>query len=208
MNRYLRKILSGVAALSVLSLNSAFANPTQAATLQFNFSSPGVDGLAASEGKISFNSSTVNESKSSDVGIYKNSITNYNLNIAGKSFKPGLLTNSGETFKVDEAEVRVSPITSNITFAFGHGAKLNLNFAPGTITSTKLPTLGEIGKPQTINGSFTPGSRYSRNLENTSVYVSAAISSTSVPESNSSLASLFVGTMGLFYWKFKYYYFK
>jgi hypothetical protein len=205
MNRYFRTSLLAVAALSVFSLNTVSAKPTQAATLQLHFSSPGVDGLASSKGTISFKPSGVNESNSSDVGIYQNIITNYDLKITGKEFQPGLLTNSGETFKVEEAEVRVSPKNSNVTVAFGHGAELNLNFAPGTITSTKLPTVGEIGKAQTNNVSFTPGARYSRNLENTSVYVSADIISTSIPESNNGLASLFVGSIGLLSWKSKYY---
>lgn len=188
--------------LSMATAGAAFiamaigAAPAKAALLQFNFSSPSTNGVPGSFGSIFFDSSSPNVSASPNLGLYKNAVTDYNINIAGGStFSPGSLSSSGEIFKASDAQISINPLLSSINFAFGFGAELNFNFAPGTITSTALPGVGEIGTPDTTSATFTPGSRFTAFLDKTSVSV-VAVNPASVPETSPGLSILAFGALG------------
>lgn len=158
------------------------------------------NGVAESVGSISFDPSKPNQSTSPDLGVYKNAVTNYNFNIAGKLFSPGVLSNSGEKFQANDAVISINKKSSAINFAFGYGAELNFQFAPGIVTSTALPSVGKIGLPDNNSATFTPGSRYTAYLNKTSVSVASSSditpTSATVPESSSSIGLIFLGAVG------------
>jgi hypothetical protein len=200
MKIVLSQIALSLMAGGILSVNTISIAPAKAAIMRLDFSSPSEKGVAESVGSIFFDPSKPNESTSPDLGVYKNAVTNYNINIAGKVFSPGVLSNSGETFKLSDAKISINKKISAINFAFGHGAELNFTFAPGTISSTALPSLGKIGLPSYNSATFTPGSRYTAYLNKTSVAVVSSSditpTSASVPESSSTIGIVCLGAVG------------
>jgi hypothetical protein len=200
MKIVLSQIAFSLMAGSILSVNTINTAPAKAAIMQLNFSSPSENGVPESVGSIFFDSSKPNESTSPDLGVYNNAVTNYNLNIADKVFSPGVLSNSGEPFKLKDAKITINKKISSINFTFGRGAELNFKFAPGTIGSTALPSVGTIGSPSDNSATFTPGSRYTAYLNKTSVTVITSSditpTSASVPESSSTIGIVCLGAVG------------
>ena len=189
--RVTKNLPTAIAQASLIFLSFGIA-PAQAALLRLDFSSPTIPGAA---NKVVFESSSPNLSTSADLGIYKNAVKDYDISI-GSGFFPGKLSSSGEIFNVDDAEISVNPLLSTINFAFGHGAQLNFSFALGTIKSIDLPNVGTIGNPETTQASFTPGSRFTAYLDQTSVSVVAVNNPTSIPESSNIWALAALGALG------------
>ena len=165
----------------------------KAAPMEFQFSHPGEGQLPLSSfGKISLNTSSPNNSTKPDLGIYQGAITNYDLNIQGSKFYPGMYSSNGEKFKISDAQISIDKIHSSINFSFGHGAKLDFQLPPTSIQTVALSGMSKI-KSNASSVTFTPGTHYTTYLKQTSISVTKAIPK-EVPENSFGFAVITFGT--------------